>query len=127
MKPVANLRVAILATNGFKQSEMAELRNALKEAGADTLLVAPKAGKVQAMKHDVKADYFDVDLTFEKANPDDFDAVLLAGGALNADALRVTQKAQDFVRRIDEAGKPIAVICTARGCWCRPDSPKAEP
>jgi len=114
-KPLANVRVAILATNGFEQSEMTEPRQALKEAGAQTTLIAPKSGKLQAMKHDVKADYFDVDLTLDKANPNEFDAVMLPGGALNADALRADQRAQEFIRRIDEAGKPIAVIC--HGSW----------
>src|ERR1019366_6557601 len=84
-KTLANVRVAILATNGFEQSEMTEPRQALKEAGANTVLIAPKAGKLQAMKHDTKADYFDVDLTLDKADVADFDAVLLPGGALNAD------------------------------------------
>ena len=106
-KPLANVRVAILATNDFEQSEMTEPRQALNEAGAQTTLIAPKAGKLQAMKHDIKADYFDVDLVLERANPADFDAVVLPGGALNADALRVDKKAQEFIRRIDEAGKPI--------------------
>ena len=104
-KPLANVRVAILATNDFEQSEMTEPRQALKEAGAQTTLIAPKSGKLQAMKHDMKADYFDVDLVLERANPADFDAVMLPGGALNADALRVDQKAQEFIRRIDEAGR----------------------
>jgi protease I len=113
--PVANVRVAILVTNDFEQSEMTEPRQALKDAGFQTTLIAPKSGKLQAMKHDLKADYFDVDLTFDKANPNDFDAVMLPGGALNADALRADQRAQEFVRRIDEAGKPIAVIC--HGSW----------
>jgi protease I len=114
-KSVANVRVAILVTNDFEQSEMTEPRQALKDAGFQTTLIAPKSGKLQAMKHDLKADYFDVDLTFDKANPNDFDAVMLPGGALNADALRADQRAQEFVRRIDEAGKPIAVIC--HGSW----------
>jgi len=114
-KPLANLRVAILATNDFEQSEMTEPREALKAAGAQTTLIALKAGKLQAMKHDVKADYFDVDQVLEKANPADFDAVVLPGGALNADALRADPRAQEFVRRIDKAGKPIAVIC--HGSW----------
>src|ERR1017187_2025711 len=113
--PVANVRVAILVTNNFEQSEMTEPRQALKDAGFQTTLIAPESGKLQAMKHDLKADYFDVDLTFDKANPNDFDAVMLPGGAFNADALRADQRAQEFVRRIDEAGKPIAVIC--HGSW----------
>jgi protease I len=114
-KTLANVRVAILATNGFEQSEMTEPRQALKEAGANTVLIAPKAGKLQAMKHDTKADYFDVDLTLDKADVADFDAVLLPGGALNADALRAESKAKEFVQHMDKAGKPIAVIC--HGSW----------
>jgi protease I len=114
-KPLANVRVAILATNDFEQSEMTEPRQALKEAGAQTTLIAPKPGRLQAMKHDVKADSFDVDLVLERANPADFDAVVLPGGALNADALRADQRAQEFIRQIDKSGKPIAVIC--HGSW----------
>jgi protease I len=56
-KNLASLRVAILATNGFEQSEMTEPRQALREAGAETILIAPQSGKLQAMRHDVRADY----------------------------------------------------------------------
>src|ERR1039458_905868 len=94
---------------------MKEPRQAPRGAGAGTNLIAPQSGKLQAMRHDVRADYFDVDLTLDKANPDDFDAALVPGGALNADALRADQRAKDFIRRLDEAGKPIAVIC--HGAW----------
>lgn len=114
-KPLRNVRVAILATNDFEQSEMTGPREALSEAGATTVLIAPKSGKLQAMKHDVKADSFNVDLTLDRANASDFDAVVLPGGALNADALRIDPQARDFVQRMDEAGKPIAVIC--HGPW----------
>jgi protease I len=110
-----HMRIAILVTQGFEQSELTEPRKALEQAGAHTTLIAPKPGKVQSMRHHEKAEQFDVDLTLDAANPDDFDAVLLPGGALNADALRVEPRAQDFVRRIDRAGKPIAVIC--HGPW----------
>jgi protease I len=107
------MRVAILITEGFEQIEMTEPRRTLDEAGAMTCIVAPKAGSLYAMHHHDKADPFRVDATFEQARPDDFDGVLLPGGALNADALRVVREARDFVRRIDELGKPIAVICHA--------------
>jgi protease I len=92
---------------------MTEPRKALDQAGAKTVLISPKPGKVQGFNHDEKADTFDVDLTLDQANPDEFDAVMLPGGALNADALRMEPKAQDFVRRADQAGKPLAVICHA--------------
>jgi protease I len=92
-----------------------EPRKALEEAGAKTTVIAPKPGKIQGFKHDEKAGKVEVGLTLEDANAEVFDAVLLPGGALNADALRVEPKAQELVRRFDEAKKPIAVIC--HGPW----------
>lgn len=109
------MRVAILVTDDFEQSELVEPKKALEAAGATAMVVAPKASKVQGMNHDVKADTFQVDLTLEEAEADEFDAVLLPGGALNADALRVEKKAQEFVRKIDQQQKPLAVIC--HGPW----------
>jgi protease I len=112
-KRLSNVRVAILATQGFEQAELIDTRKALDETGALTVVIAPKAGKIQGMKHDEKADSVDVNLTLDVADPDDFDAVLLPGGALNADALRVEPKAQEFVRAMDRQKKPIAMICHA--------------
>jgi protease I len=109
-KKLAHLRVAILASDGFEQAELEKPRKALEEAGAKTLVVAPKSGKIQGFIHDEKADKVEVDMTLDQADPDEFDAVLLPGGALNADFLRVEKKAQNFIRRIDQAKKPIAVI-----------------
>ena len=83
------LRVAILATDGFEQVELVEPRKALQEAGGKTTVIAPKSGKIQGMKHHEKADQVEVDRTLDKAKAADFDAMLLPGGALNADALRV--------------------------------------
>ncbi len=65
------------------------------------------------MNHDVKADKFKVDMSLDQANPNDFDAVMLPGGALNADFLRMIPKAQNFVRQMDTNGKPMAIICHA--------------
>jgi protease I len=107
------LRVAILATDGVEDAELREPRNALKQAGAEVTLFAPKKGKIQSFKHHDKADHFDVDRTLADADANEFDAVLLPGGALNADTLRVQPQAQEFVREMDRQGKPIAVICHA--------------
>lgn len=110
------MTVAILATNNFEEAELFDPREALEHAGATVTVIAPKAGKIQAMKHDEKSKkQVDVDITLDKANPDQYDALLLPGGALNADHLRVEPKAQDFVRSFERAGKPIAVIC--HGPW----------
>jgi protease I len=112
-KKLQEMKVAILATNGFEQPEMTEPRKALEEAGAKTVLISPKPGKIYAMKHHDKGDLFNVDMTFAEAKPEDFDAVLLPGGALNADALRMDMKARQFVQQMDKAGKPFAIICHA--------------
>src|SRR5438270_3941973 len=109
------LRVAILVTQYFEQSELEKPKQALEAAGAEAKIISPEPGKVQGVKHTEKGDQFPVDLTLDKARPDDFDAILLPGGALNADHLRIEPKAQEFVREFDRAGKPIAVIC--HGPW----------
>jgi protease I len=107
------LRVAILVTDDFERVELTEPRKALDGARARTFIIAPHSGEVQSMDHDVKAEMLKVDLTLDETNPDDFDAVLLPGGALNADILRMDQRAREFVRRIDQSDKPIAAICHA--------------
>lgn len=93
------MRVAILVADDFKQAELTEPRKALDQAGAATMIIAPHPGKVQGMNHDEKTDRFNVDQTLEQANADDYDAVLLPGGVINADALRMEPKAQEFVKR----------------------------
>ena len=110
---LGGMKVAILVADNFEQVEMTEPRKALDDAGAQTTVISTAQGEVRAMKHDEKADAFKVDMPLSRARPDSFDAVLLQGGALNADKLRMEPKAREFVRRIDETGKPIAVICHA--------------
>jgi len=107
------LRVAILATNGFEEAELLEPRAALEKAGAQISVIAPKGGKIYGMKHHDKAGEIDVNQELAHASPEKFDAVMLPGGALNADALRVEKHAQDFVTRMDTSGRPIAFICHA--------------
>jgi protease I len=107
------VRVAILVTDDFEQAEFTEPKKALEQAGATVKVVSPKPGQITGMNHDVKADTFNVDMTLDQANPADFDAVMLPGGALNADALRMNPRAQEFVRQIDSSGRPIAFICHA--------------
>ena len=108
-------KVAILVSDGFEQVELTKPREALHAAGATTTIIAPKGGKVQGMNHDEKADQFDVDMKTSDASASDFDAVLLPGGVMNADHLRMDEDARQFVKSIDKAGKPIAVIC--HGPW----------
>lgn len=108
-------RVALLVTDGFEQAELTGPRDALKGAGFDAQIVAPKPGQVQGFNHVDKADRLDVDQTLDDASPDAFDAVVLPGGVVNADELRTNDKARAFVQAIDRAGKPVAVIC--HGAW----------
>jgi protease I len=113
--PLAGKRVAILVTDLFEQVELTGPRDALREAGAETVIVAPKPGEVQGANHDEKADRFPVQATLSEAYPGDYDAVLLPGGTMNADALRMDAEAQRFVKKMQDDGKPIAVIC--HGPW----------
>lgn len=114
-KQLQGMRVAVVMTDGVEQVEFTEPRNALIQAGAEVTVVAPKAGEIQGFKHHDKADKFKAEKSLTEVSAADFDALLLPGGALNADALRVEKKAQEFARQIDQTGKPIAVIC--HGPW----------
>jgi protease I len=112
-KSLQGKKVAILVADNFEQVELTEPKKALDEAGAQTFIVSPAEGEVQGVNHDEKADKFKVDVPLAEANADDFDALLLPGGALNPDKLRTIDKALEFVRSFDESGKPIAAICHA--------------
>lgn len=112
---IGGINIAILVTDGFEQVELTGPREALENAGATTRIVSSRHGKVQGFNHDIKADQFDVDLTFEEAASEDFDAVLLPGGVLNSDQIRVIPEAQRIVQDMEDNGKPMAVIC--HGAW----------
>ena len=112
---LSGMNVAILVTDGFEQVEMTDPRKALEQQGAITKIISNKSGKVQGFKHDAKADQFDVALSFQEADPKEFDAVLLPGGVFNSDQIRIVPEAQSFVQQMDEDSKPIAVIC--HGAW----------
>ncbi|MGC2035451.1 MAG: type 1 glutamine amidotransferase domain-containing protein [Thermoplasmata archaeon] len=112
-KKLENVRVAILATDGFEEAELFVPKKALEAAGAKTVVIAPKAGKIEGMVHSEKGKKVTVDLTLDQADPKEFDALVLPGGAFNADALRVEPRALEFVRQFDREKKPMAVICHA--------------
>jgi protease I len=101
--------------DGFEQAELVEPKRALAEAGATVHVISQKPGKIQGFKHVDKGDTVDVDSTFDKATADDYDAVVLPGGVVNGDAIRLLPQAQAFVKAADSAKKPIAVIC--HGTW----------
>ena len=116
MDPALNgLHIAILVTDGFEQVELTQPRDALESEGAITKIISDKRGMVQGMNHDQPADQFPVDLTFDEAYSQDFDAVLLPGGEVNSARIRSNELAQKIVKGIAAQGKPIAVIC--HGAW----------
>jgi protease I len=104
-------KVAILLADGFEQVEMTKPREALNEAGAQTKIVSLKSGQIQGMNHADKGDKFDVDLPVKDARPDEFDALLIPGGLLNPDALRMEKPAREFAAHFFREGKPVATIC----------------
>jgi protease I len=108
-------RVAILATDGVEQVELTEPRKALDDAGATTIVVSPKEGKIKAWQHDHWGDEIPVDRALSEANPADFDALMLPGGVMNPDHLRTDKQAVQFVKAFFQAGKPVAAIC--HGPW----------
>jgi protease I len=109
------LRVAILATDGFEQSELTEPRKALDEAGATTEVIAPKDGKLRGWNHTDWGHEVPVDQRLEDADPKDYDALVLPGGVMNPDKLRTDPRAVAFVKSFFDAGKPVAAIC--HGPW----------
>jgi protease I len=109
------LKVAILATDGFEQVELTEPRKALDAAGAEARIVSPKDGKVRGWKFTDWGDELPVDVKLDEARPENFDALLLPGGVINPDALRIEPKAIAFVKAFFDAGKPVGAIC--HGPW----------
>ncbi|UBF23588.1 type 1 glutamine amidotransferase [Kovacikia minuta CCNUW1] len=110
-----NKKVAILVADGFEQVELTEPKQALEQAGAQTHIISPNNDKVQGWNHFDKGDEFPVDVTLDRANPDDYDALLLPGGVANPDQLRMQEKAVRFIRSFFDAAKPVAAIC--HGPW----------
>jgi protease I len=109
------IKVAILATDGYEQSELLEPKQTLEEAGITVHVISDRDGVIQGYRHEDKGDTVAVDQTFDQVNAGDYDAVVLPGGVINSDAIRLLPQAQIFVRQLDAAGKPIAVIC--HGAW----------
>lgn len=107
-------KVAVVATDFFEEAELTEPVKALRDAGAEVEIISDKEGEIQGLQHVDKGQSVKVDKTLDQANPDDYDGLVLPGGAVNADHLRTNKKARDFVTKMmDEQGKPTAVICHA--------------
>jgi protease I len=114
-RTLSGKKVAILATDGFEQVELVEPRKALDAAGAQTRVVSPKSGNIRGWNFTDWGDEVKVDVTLDQASPDDFDALMLPGGVINPDKLRMDEKAVRFASAFFDAGKPVAAIC--HGPW----------
>jgi protease I len=107
-------RIAFLVANeGVEQVELTEPWQAVNEAGAETELIAPGTGEVQAFNHLDKGDTFPADRTVGEADAESYDGLVLPGGVANPDVLRTVPEAVEFVRAFFEAGKPVGAICHA--------------
>jgi protease I len=115
MENLQGKKVAILVTDGFEQVELTEPRKALEAAGAKTEIISPAEGKVKGWNHTEWGDKLPVDVPLRQAKPERYDALLLPGGVMNPDKLRMDPAAVRFVKSFVDAGKPIAAIC--HGPW----------
>ena len=108
-------KIAILATDGFEQAELIEPKKALSEAGAETVVIAPKGGEIKGWNVKDWGESVSVDKTLADANPNEYDALVLPGGVLNPDHLRMDPAAVNFVKQFVATGKTTAAIC--HGPW----------
>lgn len=125
MADLSNKKVLILASQGVEQIELTSPRDALKDAGAQVFVAAPEGKEFQAMEGDwEKADTFTPDLALSDVKHEEYDALVLPGGTLNADALRIDADARCIAVQFFEAEKPVAAICHAP--WLLIDAKKVE-
>ena len=108
-------RIAILATDGFEQSELVEPRDRLRDAGFRVDVISPKGSEIRGWNESDWGETVAVDVGLSDAAPDDYDALVLPGGQINPDKLRMEPDAVEFVRAFDRAEKPLAAIC--HGPW----------
>ena len=111
MATLTGKKVAILTENGFEEVELTSPKKALEEAGAEVKIVSPQKEKVKAWDHDHWSIELPVDVQLESAQAEDYDALVLPGGVLNPDQLRLNKKAVEFAQQFLESGKPVAAIC----------------
>ena len=114
-KELQGKRIAFVATDGVEQVELTKPWKAMEKAGADPVLVSDKEDRLRGFNHVDEGDTFDVDLKTTEARAEDFDALVLPGGVVNADAIRLDKESVRFVGEFFDAGKPVGVIC--HGPW----------
>jgi protease I len=115
MASLSGKKIAFLATDGFEQAELLDPRKALDDAGATTVVISPKSGEIKAWDMKDWGKTIKVDKTLADANPNDYDALVLPGGVINPDHLRMEPAAVNFIKKFVETGRPTAAIC--HGPW----------
>lgn len=110
-RDVKGKKVAILTENGFEEVELTSPMEALKQAGVEVHVISPQKEKVKAWKEEAWGIEVPVDKVLDEANPEDYDMLLLPGGVMNPDTLRMNEKAVAFAQHFLEQGKPLAAIC----------------
>lgn len=113
MKPLENKKIAILVTDGFEEEELTRPRKAFEDAGATVEIVSPREKEVKAWNHTEWGDTYEVNIRLTDADPNAYDALLLPGGVMNPDQLRLNKDAVKFARHFLEKKKPVAAICHA--------------
>lgn len=111
MEKLKGKKVAIITETGFEEVELTSPKKALEEAGAEVKIVSPQKEKVKAWDHDHWSIELPVDIQVENANAADFDALVIPGGVINPDKMRVNHNCVEFVQQFLETGKPVAAIC----------------
>ena len=108
---LSNVKIAIVATNGFEQSELGEPKRLLEAAGASVDVIAPEGGTITGWKQNNWGEQVTVDKTVDLANASDYDALVIPGGVINPDKLRLDHRAVNLIRQFAAQHKPIAAIC----------------
>ncbi|MFZ2314432.1 MAG: type 1 glutamine amidotransferase domain-containing protein [Gammaproteobacteria bacterium] len=117
-------RIAILVADGFEESEMTSPREVLSKAGAEVVLITPDAEKVRSWQHGRWGKYFKVNGSLKDFSPKEFDGIILPGGVMNPDKLRINKKAIKFIQHFVDSNKPIASIC--HGPWVLVETGRLE-
>jgi len=111
MAALSGKKVAILTENGFEEVELTSPKQALEQAGAEVHIVSPQRDKVKAWDHDHWSQELPVDKVVDEANPEEYDALLIPGGVMNPDKLRMNRKSVEFAQHFLQNKKPVASIC----------------
>ena len=111
MSTLSGKKIAIITENGFEEVELTSPKQALEAAGAQVDIVSPQREKVRAWDHDHWSIVLPVDVQLKDARPEDYDALMVPGGVLNPDTMRMNKDCVEFAQHFLEAGKPVAAIC----------------